>query len=763
MAEGVLDDGTEVFIPMPETWSDSDAESAQGEPSPSGPAGDRADRAGQAISLLGAVPGHGHSERALAHGEAAASLNGIARLAPASGTAAEVLDGTGNGIAEEAFLERFAAGLGRPAVLTGVPEAEGWPAATRWRSQADFLQHHGRLPVQVTEMSSIHGLGKPFRVELTLEEYAAYAKENDVDWPFYVWERNFQGERRRLLDEFSSPKIMADDLYDLTPEVREFLPLSCHLFVLVGGRRTGSNMHKDPKWSSAWNTLLCGKKRWVMFPRDVPASEIGALEGDAYKDGGPQAYWWLDHYTRLRAGRGAELGMVDILQNNGDTVFIPAGWWHATLNLPDDGEDVTVACTRNVFPAATLPYVLPRMRDSDPAFATTFVSLLRQLRPEALRFLPENDEARASAVQLPEVVGECESWQVRRRSLVSLSLAECRRDFIRKGRPLIITGLGPHLVSKESCNLSRDFLSSHFGEKMVAVYRNFCDPRLRNAGGKDAEDRAELMRLREALQHLQKSSTEREGLYIYDLSLPLQLPGLLEHVRLPRFFTHCYLQQTMRQHCFSKSWPTLFIGAKGSQAKLHVDQWHGHFWMYLVSGRKRWTIWHPDDAHLLRPVVKPGKVHPTFPDLADLEEGKIEAPGFREARRVDVVLEEGETLFVPGGAPHLVVNITDSVAVAGNFLDESNFEVAMADMRAMAAQEAQRCSAGSGAMGGVVSAIEEIEFDPDRGLHEAHLPGRMLAVRYRDFAGGIAAGWGPEPPQEDDTWELNGASGGYVT
>jgi uncharacterized RmlC-like cupin family protein len=36
-----------------------------------------------------------------------------------------------------------------------------------------------------------------------------------------------------------------------------------------------------------------------------------------------------------------------------------------------------------------------------------------------------------------------------------------------------------------------------------------------------------------------------------------------------------------------------------------------------------------------------------------------------------------QTLFVPGGAPHLVVNLSDTVAFAGNFLDESNFEAAM--------------------------------------------------------------------------------------
>lgn len=477
-----------------------------------------------------------------------------------------------------------------------------------------------------------------------------------------------------------------------------------------------------------------------MFPRDTAASAIGAMEGDAYKDGGPQAYWWLDHYPRLRE-KGKELGMVDLLQSPGDTVFVPAGWWHATLNLPDDGEDVTIACTRNIFPAETLDFVLPRMRNADPAFAKTFLELLRQKRPEAFRCIPDGDPAHHAPESKPAVVGPCPSWQLHRRHCESLSLAECRREFIRPGRPLIIEGLGPHLVSQESCNLSRDWLSTHFGEKMVAVYRNFCDP-----GMRDGEDQVDLMRLSEALAELQ--GPRRKGLYLYDLSLPLKLPGLLEHVKLPRFFSHCYLQQTMRKHCFSRSWPTLFIGAEGSQARLHVDQWHGNFWMYLVSGRKRWSIWHPEDAHLLSPVLEPGKVFPTFPDLSDLEASSCDT-GFHRARRIDIDLEEGEVLFVPGGAPHLVVNLTDTVAFAGNFLDDSNLEAAMADIKEMAANE-QKKKAEPGPMQRFLSALEEMVFDPDKAICEDQLPGRMLAVRYADFEGGRSAGWGAVPPDELD-------------
>ena len=65
-----------------------------------------------------------------------------------------------------------------------------------------------------------------------------------------------------------------------------------------------------------------------------------------------------------------------------------------------------------------------------------------------------------------------------------------------------------------------------------------------------------------------------------------------------------------------------------------------------------------------------------------------------------MVLEEGETLFVPGGAPHLVVNLTDTVAFAGNFVDDSNLEAAMADIKQMVALEAD----AKGAMAGAVSA-----------------------------------------------------------
>ena len=110
-----------------------------------------------------------------------------------------------------------------------------------------------------------------------------------------------------------------------------------------------------------------------------------------------------------------------------------------------------------------------------------------------------------------------------------------------------------------------------------------------------------IMTIEELLDKVQAGEGQKEELYLYDCSIPKKLPGLLEHLRIPRYFAHDYLMQSMHKHTWSTSWPSLFVGAAGTASSLHVDMWHSHFWMVMVKGRKRWTLFHPDDTHLLAP------------------------------------------------------------------------------------------------------------------------------------------------------------------
>ena len=159
----------------------------------------------------------------------------------------------------------------------------------------------------------------------------------------------------------------------------------------------GSNMHVDPMFTSAWNTLLCGRKKWVLFPPsdDVTfKANIGAPTKDDKH--APPAYWWLDIYPKLKAsGMDKKLGMVECLQKPGETIFVPAGWWHAVLNL-----DFTIAITQNLLLPASIKSVWPSMV-AWKEFGLWFAKSLRKYRPDVyanaahadiVRFLEENDD-----------------------------------------------------------------------------------------------------------------------------------------------------------------------------------------------------------------------------------------------------------------------------------------------------------------------------------------------------------------------------------
>jgi histone arginine demethylase JMJD6 len=102
--------------------------------------------------------------------------------------------------------------------------------------------------------------------------------------------------------------------------------------------------------TSAWNTLIVGQKRWVLFPPHVSKSIVkgsGLVRSDEDDEAVHYFSFILPRIKRKASmlkgiPKYKDFCCFEFTQNAGETIYVPNGWWHAVLNLTD-----TVAVTQN--------------------------------------------------------------------------------------------------------------------------------------------------------------------------------------------------------------------------------------------------------------------------------------------------------------------------------------------------------------------------------------------------------------------------------
>lgn len=381
-----------------------------------------------------------------------------------------------------------------------------------------------------------------------------------------------------------------------------------------------------------WHSLLCGSQLWLLGPPDaeLPAGDIR----------GP-ASW-------LMSGGGGAAATHLVKLEGGDTLFVPSGWWFSHVCLPGE---VSISLSKAALLSASMPYAAP---------------LLQRGRPRLLQSLLSTDARRALQEVLllqerPQQTGRIEGsggFGVERVHFSQLSVAEFRRRWELAAEPLIIQGLAPFLASSESLGFSLEFLRD--------VLQSDLEVPVRVCGRTVPK-----MELGDFFKLLDKG----EDVYLADVSIAGYFPWLFEHVRVPRYFLHCFSHRTRRRNWIMDKTPSLFVGAKGSRSTLHIDQLASNFYMFLAEGAKHWTCFHRDDAEQLSYDWDEEEQIRRFKPFAEAE-----PPG--TVRRVAFTLEEGEVLFIPNGTPHEVVNETRTVSVSSNFFDQTNLALAMEQLRA---------------------------------------------------------------------------------
>ena len=108
-----------------------------------------------------------------------------------------------------------------------------------------------------------------------------------------------------------------------------------------------------------------------------------------------------------------------------------------------------------------------------------------------------------------------------------------------------------------------------------------------------AKDSAEWAKLESAgsctvAEFISSLSNEGESRYLFDWSLPLYAPELVNELTIPKYFANDFLQRVAgSDNLYHDSWPSLFIAPKGVFSDMHIDSFGSNFWMALFQGKKR--------------------------------------------------------------------------------------------------------------------------------------------------------------------------------
>jgi [protein]-arginine 3-hydroxylase / protease len=147
---------------------------------------------------------------------------------------------------------------------------------------------------------------------------------------------------------------------------------------------------------------------------------------------------------------------------------------------------------------------------------------------------------------------------------------------------------------------------------------------------------------------ISSSASSGERYYLQQLSIAGPFTPLLQDIVVPRYIG----EAPARAH--------LWFSPEGNVSPLHFDL--AHNLLTQVMGRKRLLLFSPEQTPLLYPHARQSKI-PHMSQVDIQHPDLVLFPKFSRARSVEVVLEEGQMLFLPILWWHQVSSLDTTISV----------------------------------------------------------------------------------------------------
>jgi len=218
-------------------------------------------------------------------------------------------------LSRDEFMERYVL-PGRPVVLTDL--ADDWPARTRWTPQY-LKERYGDVEVEVQAERNTDKRYEAnklkLRQRLPLAQFVDRVLEGGPTNDYYLTANNEALKDARM-------SALLDDIGTL-PTFCDPSRLAAQSSLWFGPAGTITPLHHDT--IMLLHTQIVGRKRWrFISPLDTPR---------VYNHVGVFSEVDLEQPDLVRHPAIADVKVVEVIVEPGETVFLPLSWWHQVTSL----------------------------------------------------------------------------------------------------------------------------------------------------------------------------------------------------------------------------------------------------------------------------------------------------------------------------------------------------------------------------------------------------------------------------------------------
>lgn len=230
--------------------------------------------------------------------------------------------------------------------------------------------------------------------------------------------------------------------------------------------------------------------------------------------------------------------------------------------------------------------------------------------------------------------------------LQKLTAKSFSAEYVERSRPVQLTRtIGEWL----SYRWTREYLENRIGHRRVNLFYNENSTFDFNICSSTGTVKRRILPFTAALALIH--SDQGGNYYIQQQDMRTEFPELLSDIERPALLADgIVIKQT-----------NVWIGGKGCRTPLHFD--HNHNFLVQVDGKKHVTLFPPSQSPNLYPAAGDvlehcSRVNVFAPDLKNY-------PLFQEAERhkSQLLLQPGDTLFIPSGWWHSVESLEPSISV----------------------------------------------------------------------------------------------------